>query len=180
MCQHQTKLYKSMQASFIIGSQTKLTLLLLLIVSAFSLSYLLANWGWMRDDQAAYTMPIWPCVLKYARSEHQAGQLGSSTDFEILLIASLANNMMHVTFDNTIRRGVRALGLMKLFWEGGVERWMLFSTTLTLQMAAREQRCLTQHTHTPLLSTLATSWWLTLTPSQNLKPLKNTCTHAES
>ena len=58
---------------------------------------------------------IWPCVLKYAQLEHQARQLGSSGDFEILLIASLTDNMMHVTSDNTIRRGVRALGLMKLF-----------------------------------------------------------------
>lgn len=53
-------------------------------------------------------MPILPVVLKYAHCEDQAGQLGSSTYFEILLIASLCDNMMHVTFDNTIRRGVRA------------------------------------------------------------------------
>lgn len=73
----------------------------------------------MGERQAVYMMPIWPCVLKYARCEHQAEQFSSSTDFEILLIASLGDNMMHATFDNTIRRGVRAWGLMKLFWEGG-------------------------------------------------------------
>lgn len=141
-------MYKNTQALFIRGSETKLTVLLLLMVGALSLSLLLANWGCMGEGQAVYTMPIWPCVLKYAHCEHQAGQLGSSTDTEILLIALLRNNMMHVTFDNTIRRGVRAWGLMKLFWGGRAERWMLFSTTLTLQMAVSEQQCLTPHTHT--------------------------------
>lgn len=59
----------------------------------------------MGEGQALYTTAIWPCVLKYARSEHQAGQHGNSTDFEFLLIASLGDNMMHVIFDNTIKEG---------------------------------------------------------------------------
>lgn len=75
----------------------------------------------------------------------QDGYLGSGADSEMLLIVSLVDNMTHVAFNNDIRRGVRAVGLMKLFCEVRTERWMLFSTTLTLQMAAREQLCLTPH-----------------------------------
>lgn len=89
---------------------------------------------------------IWLCVLKYARCEHQARQLGSRRDFEILLIASLADNMMHVTSDSTKKRGQSARTNETVLRVGGAGRWMLFSTTLTLQMVAREQRCLTPHT----------------------------------
>lgn len=36
------------------------------------------------------------------------GGLGRRTDLKTLSIVSLTDNMMHVTFDNSIRRGVRA------------------------------------------------------------------------
>jgi hypothetical protein len=55
--------------------------------------------------------------------------------WHIVLIAVLADNLTRVTFDNVMRRRVRAMMLMKLFGRDGC----FFFTTLTLQMAVTEQ-----------------------------------------
>lgn len=93
-------LQKHAQGSFITGSKTELTLLLLLIVGASSLFYLLTSYCvWMGNDRLVYPVQIWPGVLKYASCGRWAGELGSGMDFGIVLIGSLANNMKHVTFE---------------------------------------------------------------------------------
>lgn len=107
---------------------------------------------------------------KSAHCEHWDDSAGLKT----LFIASLAGNMMHVKSDSTIRGGVGERGLMKLLWDGCVEK-TLFSTTLTLQMAARVQRGFTPLAYT---DTLAVDSGNFLMVSINAKPkteiIKNT------